>query len=73
MHRFRQTIHDVARLVNLTALNGRLASEGRPDRLGESLRAIDDERARRGGIEPAFDEIVDQGLHGRRVFRRALD
>jgi hypothetical protein len=27
---------------------------------------------RRGGIEPAFDEIVDQGLHRRRVCRRSL-
>jgi hypothetical protein len=32
--------------VDLTALNGRLASERRPDRLGKRLRTIDDEQAR---------------------------
>lgn len=24
-------------------------------------------------VEPTFDEVVDQGLHGRRVFPRTLD
>ena len=37
------------------------------------LRAVDDEQARRGGIEPALDEIVDQRPHSRGVFRGALD
>ena len=57
----------------LTTLNGRVASKRRPDRLGKSLRAVDDEKARHGGIEAALDEIIDQRLHGRRVFRGALD
>jgi len=43
--------------------------EGRADCLGESLRAVDDEEVRHSGIEAAFDEIADQRLHGRRVFR----
>ena len=73
VHRFRQAIHDVAGLVYLTTLNGRVASKRRPDRLGKSLRAVDDEKARHGGIEAALDEIIDQRLHGRRVFRGALD
>src|SRR5450759_3625263 len=68
VHRFRQAIHDVAGLVYLTTLNGRVASKRRPDRLGKSLRAVDDEEARHGGIEAALDEIIDQRLHGRRVF-----
>lgn len=59
--------------MNLAALNGHIASEGRPDRLGEGLRAVDDEEPWKGGIEAALDEIADQRLHGRRVFRRALD
>ena len=73
VHRFRQAVHDVARLVNLAALNGRVAPEGCPDRLGKGLRAVDDEETRNGWIEAALDEIVDQGLHGRCIFRRALD
>ena len=59
--------------MNLAALNGCVAAERRPDRLGKSLRAVDDEQTRRGGIEPALDEIVDQRPHGRGVFRGALD
>src|SRR5450756_1273185 len=73
VHRFRQAIHDVACFMYLTTLNGRVAPKRRPDRLGKSLRAVDDEEARHGGIEAALDEIVDQRLHGRRVFRGALD
>src|ERR1700682_2515777 len=57
----------------LTALNGHVASESRSDRLGESLRAVDDEKARQGGIEAALDEIIDQRLDGRCVFCGALD
>src|SRR3984893_18054196 len=45
MHRFRQAVHDVACFMYLTALNGHVASESRSDRLGESLRAVDDEKA----------------------------
>jgi len=45
-------VQDVARLVYLAALNGRVASEGRADCLGESLRAVDDEEVRHSGIEP---------------------
>jgi len=59
--------------VNLAALKGRVASERRPDRLGKSLRAVDDEKTRNGWIEAALDEIVDQCRYGRRVFRGALD
>ena len=55
------------------ALNGCVVPERRPDRLGKSLRAVDDEQQRRGGIEPALDQIVDQRSRGRGVFRGALD
>jgi glucose-6-phosphate dehydrogenase assembly protein OpcA len=51
------------------ALNGPVASESRSDCLGESLRAIDDEKAHHDGIEAALDEIIVQRLHGRGVFR----
>ena len=54
-------------------MNGCVAAERGPDRLGKSLRAVDDEQARRGGIEPAIDEIVDQRPHSRGVFRGVLD
>ncbi len=72
-HGFWQALQNVARLVNLAALDRRIASEGPPDRLGQCFRAVDDEEARRAGIEPMLDEIVDERLHGRRLFRRALD
>src|SRR3984893_623549 len=69
----QSAVHDVACFMYLTALNGHAASESRSDRLGESLRAVDDEKARQGGIEAALDEIIDQRLHGRCVFCGALD
>ena len=59
--------------MNLAALNGCVATERRPDRLGKSQRAVEDEQARRGGIEPALDEIVDPRPRSRGVFRGALD
>ena len=42
----------------LAALNGHVASESRSDRLGKSLRAVDDEKARQGGIEAALDALA---------------
>jgi hypothetical protein len=63
VHRFGQPLHDVARLVNLATLDRRIASKRAADRLGQRLRAIDDEqtshswiasspRARRGAFVP---------------------
>ena len=45
MQRLGQTLDDVAGLVNLTALDRRMAAEGPPDRLGQRLGAVDDEQA----------------------------
>src|SRR6266705_3993997 len=61
----RQPLHDVARLVDLTALDRRVTPEAAPDGLGERFRAVDDEQARHRRIKPALDQVVDQRLdHG---------
>ena len=60
MQRFGQPLHNVASLVNLTTLDRRGASEGSADRLGQRLRAVDDEEPRHRRVEPALDEIVDE-------------
>jgi hypothetical protein len=73
MGRFGQSLHDVARLMDLTALNGDVAPEACTDRFGKGLRAVDDEKALHSRIEAAFDEIVDQRLNGCGVFRGPLD
>lgn len=67
MGRFGQSLHDVARLVDLTALNGNVAPEACPDRFGKGLRAVDDEEALHSRIEAAFDEIVDQRLNNEKL------
>src|SRR5271155_427501 len=59
----RETLHDIPGLVNLAALDRRVAPEAAPDRLGERLRAVDDEQTRHRRIEAALDQVVDQRLH----------
>ena len=73
MQRFRQSLHDVASLVDLTALDRARRAEGAPDRLGQRLGAVDDEQPRHRRIEPALDQIVDQRLDHRGVLGRTLD
>jgi hypothetical protein len=68
VHRFGQPLHDVARLVNLAPLDRRIASKRAADRLGQRLRAIDDEQTSHSRIKSTLDEIVDERLHGRRIF-----
>ena len=51
------------------AARGHVASEGCPDGFAKGPPAIDDEEARNRWIEAALDEIIDQRLHGHRVFR----
>ena len=70
MQRFGQSLHNVAGLVDLTALDRRGASEGSADRLGQGLRAVDDEEPRHRRVDPALDEIVNEGLDGRGVLMR---
>jgi len=41
--------------------------------LSQSLGAIDNEQPADLGIEPAFDEIIDECLHDGCVLRRSLD
>src|SRR5207247_612587 len=72
MQRLRQSLHDVARLVNLTALDRRGTAEGSADRLGQGLGAVNDEQSRHCRVEPALDQIIDQRLDGRGVFGRSL-
>jgi len=68
-----QALQDVPGLVHLAALDRRVAAEGLADRLGQRLRAIDDEQAAHGRIEAAPDQIVQQCLDGCGVLGRALD
>ena len=70
---FGQALHDVAGLVDLAALDRRVAPEGPPDRLGQRLGAIDDEQPADRRIEPALDQVVEQRLDHRRVLGGALD
>ena len=72
MQRFGQSLHNVAGLVDLTALDRRGSSEGSADCFGQGLRAIDDEEPRHRRVEPALDEIVDECLNGRGIFRCTL-
>ena len=58
--------------MNLATLDRRIASKGAADRLGQRLRAIDDEQASHGWIESTLDEIVDERLHRRRVYQAAV-
>ncbi len=60
----RQTIGDVAGLVDLASLDRDIASEGYPNRLRQRLRAIHDEQPCNGRVETALDEIVEERLHG---------
>src|ERR1039458_308833 len=59
--------------MNLAALDCRIASEGSPNGLGKSLRTVNDEKTRHARVETTLDEIVDERLHRRRIFRRTLD
>src|SRR5580704_1548998 len=54
-----ESLHNVAGLVDLTALDCRGSSEGSADCFGQGLRAVDDEEPRHRRVEPALDEIVD--------------
>jgi hypothetical protein len=58
--------------VYLAPLNQRLTPEAASDRFRERLRSIDDEQPRHRRIEPARDQIVDQGLHHGGVLGRAF-
>src|SRR5580700_7966913 len=49
--------------MDLAALDRRVAPEAAPDRLGERLRAVDDEQTRHRWIEAALDQVIDQRLH----------
>ena len=48
--------------MNLTALDRRGTAEGSADRLGQGLGAVDDEEPRHRRVEPALDQIIDEGL-----------
>ena len=73
MQRLGQALDHVAGLVNLAALDRRVPAEGRADHLGQRLRAIDDEQPADLGIEPAFDQVVDERLHDGGVLGGAFD
>ena len=73
MQHLGQALDHVTRLVDLTALDRRLPTEGRADRLGERLGAIDDEQPANTGIEPAIDQVVDQRLDDGGILGGAFD
>src|SRR6202023_4276023 len=60
--RLRQPLHDIAGLVDLAALDRRVASKTAPDRPRQRLRAVDDEQTRHRRIEPALNQVVDERL-----------
>lgn len=65
MVRLRQPVVDVPRFMHLAALDRHIATERPADRLGQCVGAVDDEQARRAGIEAAAHQIVEQRLgHG---------
>ena len=68
VQRFGQSLHNVAGLVDLTALDCRGSSEGSADCFGQGLGAVDDEEPRHRRVEPALDEIVDERLNSRGIF-----
>ena len=59
-----QALHDVARLVDLAALDRCRLAEAGADSFRQGLRAIHDEKPRHHWVEPTLDEIVDQHLGG---------
>src|ERR1039457_2686417 len=63
MQSWRETLHDVPGLVDLAALDRRVAPEATPDCLGERLRAVDDKQTRHRWIEAPLDQVVNQCLH----------
>ena len=67
---FRQPLDDVARLVDLAALDRRMAAERGANRLRQRLRAVDDEQAIGLRIEPAPRQVVEQSLADGGVLRR---
>jgi len=73
VQRFGQPLGDVAGLVDLAALDGRVPAEGVADRLGQRPRAVDDEQAADGRLEAAADHVVEQRLADGGVLRRPLD
>ena len=68
-----QALDNVAGLVNLAALDRRVAAESLADRLGERLGAVDDEEAADAGIEAALDQVVEQRLDRGGVLGSVLD
>jgi hypothetical protein len=68
-----QSLHDVARLVDLAALDGRVTTEGLADRLGQRFRPIDDEQAADFRIQPALDQIVQERLRHGGILRGSLE
>ena len=65
-----QAFNDIACLVDLAALNGRVAAERPADGLGKRLRPIDDEQSAYLRIKAASDQVIKEGLHHGGILRR---
>jgi len=61
MQRLGQTLDHVAGFANLAALDRRVGAEGWTDEFAQCLGAIDNKQLADRGVEPALDQIVDQG------------
>ena len=73
MQMLGQTLHDVAPLVHLPALNRGVLAERPADRLPQCFRPVDDEQTADLRVEPALDQIVDERLHDGCILGRPLD
>ena len=65
-----QGIGDIALLVLAAALNQRAAAEHLDHRLVQRFGPVDHDQQRAVGIEPALDQVGEQGLNRRRVLGR---
>src|SRR4029077_2455162 len=68
----RQMLQDVARLVDLTALDEPEGDTRLADCLPQARPAVDDEERRSIEVEAPLAQVGEQGFTHRRVLRRAL-
>ncbi len=72
MQMLGQSFDNVARLVNLAALDRCVPTKRAADCLDQRLRAVHDKQAAVLGIQATFDQIVQQRLHHGGIFGGTL-
>src|SRR6516225_7634031 len=60
VQRLWQPLEDVARLVDLAALDRGVAAKGFANRLGQRFGSVDDEQSANLRIQSALDQVVEQ-------------